>query len=165
MKLSLYILRHGKSDWHSGAASDRDRPLNERGTRAAGRVGEYLSSSEQVPQLCLVSPAVRTRRTFELASESWGEAPASEVVDDIYFGGPAQVLERIRQVPDHIERLLVVGHEPTSSAMVSSFTGIDRVAFPTAALARVDFEEESWAAVAWGAGELKLLLPARLLPC
>ena len=41
----LIILRHGKSDWNAGAASDHARPLNRRGTGAAVTMGRVLTLS------------------------------------------------------------------------------------------------------------------------
>jgi phosphohistidine phosphatase len=41
----LYLMRHAKSDWHSAAQSDFDRPLNKRGSKDAARMGSGCSNT------------------------------------------------------------------------------------------------------------------------
>ena len=40
---TLYVLRHAKSSWDDESLSDFERPLNERGTKAAPFMGEGLN--------------------------------------------------------------------------------------------------------------------------
>ena len=40
---TIYLLRHGKSDWDSHA-DDHERPLAPRGVDAAKRIGHYLTA-------------------------------------------------------------------------------------------------------------------------
>ena len=57
----LLIMRHAKSDWGVGLASDRERPLAPRGVKAAKRMGKFLTKANAAPDLILSSPAVRAR--------------------------------------------------------------------------------------------------------
>ena len=41
----LWLLRHAKSDWDTGAA-DFDRPLKKRGRKSADRLGAWLAERE-----------------------------------------------------------------------------------------------------------------------
>src|ERR1700710_274986 len=59
----LILLRHAKSDRPAGVA-DRERPLNDRGRRAAAAVGAHLAREGFRPDLDLVSAAARTRETW-----------------------------------------------------------------------------------------------------
>ena len=58
--LNLMLLRHAKSSWAETGQTDLDRPLNERGKRAAAAMGRYMASNGLVPQRVLCSPARRT---------------------------------------------------------------------------------------------------------
>ena len=60
---TLYLIRHAKSDWHSAAQSDFERPLNTRGGKDAARMGQWLEAQDLRPQLLLASPAQRARQT------------------------------------------------------------------------------------------------------
>ena len=53
----LTLIRHGKSDWHSAADSDFERPLNGRGKKAAVTMGERLADDDTSPDLLVSSPA------------------------------------------------------------------------------------------------------------
>ena len=46
---TVFVLRHGKSDWQSGYGTDHDRPLAERGIAAAELMGRFLSRNGQEP--------------------------------------------------------------------------------------------------------------------
>mgnify|MGYP000107872062 CR=1 FL=1 len=59
--------------------------------------------------------------------------------------------------------MLVVGHEPTWSALVAVLTGGARVRMPTAAVACVQFTTSTWSEVGAGAGELRWLVTPKLL--
>ena len=66
---TVYLLRHGKSDWNSGHA-DHDRILAPRGEDAAHRVGRFLAAIDQVPDRVVSSTAVRACTTAELATQA-----------------------------------------------------------------------------------------------
>jgi phosphohistidine phosphatase len=157
----LIVFRHGKSDWEAQGGSDHARGLARRGVRAARRMGRYLRETGQVPDFVLTSSAVRARTTAELATAAgdWG-API-EVRDDLYLASVDTVVAAIEGVADEVTGLVVTGHQPTSSALVAHLTGADEPEFPTAAMARIDFDGPSWNPL--GAGRLAWLVVPREL--
>ena len=160
---TLLFFRHGKSDWDAPFDHDHDRPLAKRGRNAAKLMGEFLMSSGSAPDSIVTSTAVRARRTVEIASEAGGwDAPIRET-RELYGVGPREVLAVVHEQPDTSYRLLLAGHEPTWSNVVSLFTGGSSVRFPTAAVARIDFDVSAWREVAFGQGELIWLVPPKLL--
>ncbi|TJW64040.1 MAG: histidine phosphatase family protein, partial [Mesorhizobium sp.] len=62
----LLLLRHAKSSWDDPDLIDFDRPLSARGLKAAPLVGRELASQGWLPDLALVSPALRSRDTWRL---------------------------------------------------------------------------------------------------
>jgi phosphohistidine phosphatase len=67
---TLYLLRHGKSSWSDASIRDFDRPLKDRGRKAAERVGKRLASEKLKAPLVICSPAVRARETAEIMLRS-----------------------------------------------------------------------------------------------
>ena len=65
--LSLILFRHAKSDWDNNV-KDHDRPLAQRGIRAAKTMGNFLAAINKVPELALTSSAKRARDTLDLAA-------------------------------------------------------------------------------------------------
>jgi phosphohistidine phosphatase len=162
--LTLLVMRHGKSDWSPqvGDGTDRNRPLNGRGRKAAKLMGDTLTTLDQVPDLVITSPARRARRTADLAGKAgrWN-APVAER-DALYHGSPADLVALLRDEGGASGRVLIVGHEPMCSEVVQVLTGA-RVAFPTAAVAAVTVAVRRWSELAAGTGELAWLLPPRVV--
>lgn len=151
---TLLVMRHAKSDWGSGVSSDLERPLAPRGIAAAERMGGFLTRVGAVPDLVLSSPAVRARTTAELAAEAGGWTSGLEIVDAFYGGDWSDVAEAVRGLADEVGTILVAGHEPSWSDLVSVLIGGGRVAMPTAAVACLDVDG-GWAALRPDCAELR----------
>jgi phosphohistidine phosphatase len=115
---SLILLRHAKSAYPDGVV-DHDRPLAPRGIREAGLAGDWLRANLPTIDRVLCSTAVRARETLTRAAV---DAPV-RYVERLYGASPAVVVDEINAVVDDIATLLVVGHEPTISAVAVSLAG------------------------------------------
>ena len=155
------LLRHAKSDWNADYVCDRERPLNKRGVRSARAVGRFVANYGLVPDLVLTSPAVRAATTVDLAASTGEWNTDIVVVPELYGADPADVLHLVRGVSG-VERLMVVGHEPTMSGFLGNMSG-SYVRVPTAALASLRLTYGRWAGIAWGTAELELFVRPRLL--
>jgi phosphohistidine phosphatase len=157
----LMILRHGKSDWNAGASSDHARPLSRRGTGAAMTMGKLLTRLGEAPDLIVTSSAVRARETALLAADA-GEWECETVeVDDLYGTSAADALRVASGTSDDVERLMLVGHQPTWGYLVRALTGA-AVEMKTATVAAVDMQMGSWRHAPQAAGSLAYLLQPRL---
>jgi phosphohistidine phosphatase len=152
----LLLLRHAKSSWDDPALDDFDRPLAPRGREAAPRMGRELARRGWLPELALVSPAARTRATWELVAAELPRAASADFPDTLYNASAESILSEIRQTPKTVKTLLVLGHNPGLENLARRLTGEDaeagallwlREKFPTAALARFEFGGK-WAELA-----------------
>lgn len=159
----LLLLRHGKSDWDTGHDADHERALTRRGRKSAALMGTYLSRIGQEPDLVLTSSAVRARTTAELAGEAGHWTCPRRVLPELYGASVADVLRCVSVQDNRLARLLVVGHEPTLSDLLSGLVGGGRVRVPTAALACVEVDVDRWCDVKLGLGELQWLVVPRAL--
>jgi phosphohistidine phosphatase len=156
----LLILRHAKSSWDDSARADFDRPLAPRGLKTAPLIGREIALRGWLPDLALVSPALRTRDTWRLvAAELPGPTPA-QFAEELYEAAPAAILARVRQA--RATCLLVIGHNPGLQhfALRLAGPGSDEsvfkkieTKFPTAALARFTLDED-WANLDFGGARL-----------
>jgi len=160
---TIFILRHGKSDWDARYGSDHDRPLAKRGQRAANLVGCFLHRIDQVPQKVISSTALRTRRTAELAMESGRWQCLSEFTSSLYGASVPSVLEILQVQDESLSSVLLVGHQPTCSELIAALTGGISVRFPTAALARIDCDMDRWGDAQASGGTLQWVVTPRLL--
>ncbi|MDX1510210.1 MAG: histidine phosphatase family protein [Nitriliruptorales bacterium] len=134
---TVLLMRHGKSDWSAGHP-DHERPLNDRGTRAASLMGRVLRLFGEVPDHAVTSSATRARTTAELAMTGGKFTDVSlEVSTQLYLPSVEDVLDVLLSVPDGAERVLLVGHQPTWGHAVEAISGA-RVGFVTAAVAAID---------------------------
>jgi phosphohistidine phosphatase len=155
-------MRHAKSDWGSGAASDRERPLAARGVKAAKRIGRFLSKVGATPDLVLSSPAVRALTTAQLAARAGSWTAGIDVVPSFYGGDWTDVVEGVGSASGG-GVILVVGHEPTWSDLVTVLTGGGQVAMPTAAVSNLEIIGQGWDRLAPGCAELQWHVTPRML--
>lgn len=162
---TLYLLRHAKSSWDDPDLRDSDRPLAPRGRKAVRRIAGHVEHSEIRPGLVLCSPARRARETLD------GLAPAlarPETVFDerLYGASEDELLSRVREVPDGVGSVLLVGHNPGIGRLLELLTGRglpvpDDV--PTGALATLTFAAASWREIGPGEGTLAAYVVPRQL--
>ena len=160
---TLLVMRHAKSDWGAASGGDHERVLARRGIRAARKVGRFLTNSEMTPDLILSSTAVRALTTAEVAAEAgeWG----CEIVTnrDLYASEPERVLDVVRETESGVDRLLIAGHEPTWSTLVTWLIGGGRVRMPTAAVACLDLPKGDWIDLGPATCELRWLVTPKTL--
>jgi phosphohistidine phosphatase len=113
---TLVLLRHAKAEHPNGYPQDIDRPLSSRGRADAAAAGRWLVEAGLVPELVLCSSAVRTRETWRSAAETVGEIP---IVYEprLYLAGVPDALDLIQETDASVSVLLVIGHNPTLSAL------------------------------------------------
>jgi phosphohistidine phosphatase len=166
----LLLLRHAKSDWPNGL-EDVSRPLAERGRRDAPEMGKAIARAGIVPDLALVSAALRTRQTWALVSPQLGkDVPMRE--EPALYGAPQDLLlDFARRTPDEIQTLLLCAHNPGTERLARSFAksgdadAIRRVEkkYPTCALAVIELPVDNWREASPPAGRLEMFLTPKTL--
>lgn len=167
MPKRLAILRHAKSDWDGHHHKDFERPLNKRGREAAATIRDAIAERHLTFDAILASPSVRTRQTLY----GLGLEDRARWDQHIYLASRETLLGVIRAVSDDEESVLIVGHNPGLQQLVLFLAAAEqeklrrRVSekFPTAALALLDLDVESWADVTLGCGRISELLVPREL--
>ena len=149
---TLILLRHGKSDW-SGGEPDHLRPLARRGRRQVPVAGRWLADNVGVIDLVVISPAERARETWRLAAAELAVPPPVREDDRVYGGSASSLLGVVRELPEELATVVLVGHNPGLEDLVASLTGRD-VPMPTSALAVIDLSG-SWSTAADGSAELR----------
>ena len=148
---TLIVLRHAKAE-HTLGKADHDRVLTGRGRRDAGAAGDWLRAEGLLPDQVLCSTAQRTRETLDRLDL---EARVS-YEPEIYDNDVDSLLDLIRQTGDDVGKLLVVGHNPSFHQLVFELSGAAPEAFPTCALAVIEWDG-GWAEAWPGAGRTTAL--------
>ncbi len=171
MAKRLFLLRHAKSSWGALGLADIDRPLSQRGEKAARLIGRHMAKHELRPDLVLCSPARRTRDTLGLVASEFAIAPESVVEPRIYLADPEALLALVRAAPEGVDRLMLVGHDPglpsLALALIKDQDGalVERLKqkFPTGALAILSCESATWRGVKPGRCRLEAFVVPREL--
>ncbi len=143
MDRRLIVMRHAKSSWSSGAATDHARPLNERGRGDAPRVAVSLIECGWQPEFMLSSDAQRTRETAELMESRWPGPVPSEFLRSFYNGGYEQLVQEAGLIPTDAVTVLVLGHNPGWQEIVLALTG-QMVEMKTATAALLAGKGDNW---------------------
>jgi phosphohistidine phosphatase len=118
--MDLYILRHGIAEERSRSGKDRDRALVTEGKEKTRAAGKALRKMEIDFDLVLSSPFVRAWQTAEIIVEECGCARALQPCDALSAGGPMkEVFGELRKAAGTHSSVLVVGHEPDLSRLIS----------------------------------------------
>ena len=149
---TLVLLRHAKSDW-SGGEPDLDRPLAKRGRRQAAEAGRWLAANVADIDLTVVSPAVRTRDTWEIVAAELGDRPQILVDDRVYAAPGEELLEVVHGLADGVGTVVLVGHIPGVEELLELLTG-EWVRMPTSAIAVIDLVG-AWASAGDGAAVVR----------
>lgn len=161
-------MRHAKSAWDDPGLEDFARPLAKRGTKAAKRVGRFLADQGFRPDLVLCSTAARTRATLEHLQDIT-ETAEIRFEDALYLAEPAAILRLVAQVPQGIDRVLLIGHNPGLEALALRLTPAGsshrpRLAakFPTGALAWFVIDTGEWRSIEGRTHLKRFVTPADL---
>ena len=134
--------------------ADFDRPLNHRGLAAAPFMGEVMVRKEIQPDLIISSPANRAMQTAILVKEASGSNSPLQYDERIYEASPQNLLSVASQIPDDFASALLVGHNPGMEGFIHYLTG-RLEPMPTAALAVIELDIDSWLDLTDGCGILQ----------
>jgi len=157
--MEIYFFRHGDAraaeDWKG---SDAERPLSKEGTARMEKEAAAIVLLRLPLEAILTSPLVRARQTAEILARKLRLAKGLVVEERPAPGFGTAELKRILAERHSLRGLLLVGHEPDFSRVISACTGGGRVECKKGSLIRLDMDDPTSLT-----GILVWLLPPRVL--
>ena len=158
----ILLLRHAKASPGESETGDFQRPLTEWGQTAAGMVGQYMANRGLIPERAICSAARRARETLDGLWQAWPERPQADWEETLYGATAATLNQRLTILPETLASVLVVGHNPGIEELARDLAGggepqalaLMRTKYPTAALAVLDADIDSWADLRTGVADL-----------
>lgn len=153
----LLLVRHAKSDWKEDL-EDMERPISEKGKKAATRLGCWLAEHDLIPTYVLVSPAQRAQQTLKRLKLD-KEASEHQTLNDLYLATLEQLVQTLAQIPKYYERVMIIGHNPGLEELAQYLEyenhceDCETRLFPTGSLAHFILPN-SWENLGAGAGKL-----------
>jgi len=152
----LILIRHSKSSWENGSISDKERPLNSRGKKAAPFMAEILKKKNIDIQLFISSPAERAYATAKKFADILNY-PRNKIriVEKLYEATTYDILEIVNQLENDFDCVAIFGHNPdlTQFNNFLSDTYIDNI--PTTGIVMLNFDVDKWSDVGRGVGKLQ----------
>lgn len=148
MQKRITLLRHAKSSWKDASVADRDRPLNQRGSKSAPDMGKRLADRGVRPSLLLTSPAKRARETARLIARELNyplEFIQSE--SELYLATPETILQVVARQDDGFNDVMLFGHNPGITELANQLgdRNIDNV--PTCGVVGIELDVQEWAEI------------------
>jgi phosphohistidine phosphatase len=166
----LMLLRHAKTERAEPGERDRDRKLTKRGRADAPTLGAYIAHHDLIPDLALVSPAVRAEETWDLVADAFAKSPRKETDDRIYNASPNKLLQLAAE-PRKANKLFIVGHNPglhefalqlIASGDIEAREQL-REKLPTSGLVVMDLPIDDWAELRPHSARLERFVTPRLI--
>lgn len=120
--MEIYCLRHGLAvDLETqGFLNDAERTLTAEGERKLRGIIKWMQAMELSFDWILFSPYVRTRQTADLVARGLDARDRLKPADCLAPGGTTrQVVHALRHLAPAPKKVLLVGHEPGLSELVS----------------------------------------------
>lgn len=143
---TLYILRHAQKDESNPEQYDYDIELTEKGNQDSIHLGNKLKEKNILPDLIVSSPAIRARRTTENVSEIIGYRKNIMYNEVIYQAFLNEIVESITYTFDTVNSLMIVGHNPSLTALAITYGGFNQEMEMASAI-RIDFNCDSWTSI------------------
>jgi phosphohistidine phosphatase len=157
--MKLYFLRHGIADWPEwDPARDHERPLTKEGLKKMKAEARAIAALYLRPDAILSSPYTRAYQTADIVAKELGLEVRVEPL--LAPGFDLERLAELVRAQARAQALLLTGHEPSFSTVITQLIGGGRVQMKKGALARVDLPGEVDEALQ---GELIWLLQPKIL--
>ena len=162
----ITLIRHGKAEMPRIGGNDFERGLVQRGMQNAEALGQFMHTHKLLPDIVLVSPARRTRQTFELMAANWPNPPRVVYEHRLYEVSADTLLCLIFEFGRSAESIAVVGHNPSLTVLLTHFVGLadgklNLGYFPTCCLADIGFDAPRVGDIDPDEGRLLSLVSAR----
>lgn len=162
----LTIMRHAKSSWAEPGVADHDRPLNERGRRAAPAVANFLhrtyfggNGSPALlprPDRLVSSTALRALTTAQITREIF-LLPVDQLLLEsrLYLAEAGSILEILRGFDESWQHVMIFGHNPGMHDFAEKILARANIPkMPTATAVIMAFPHEFWGLADWHEAQL-----------
>jgi phosphohistidine phosphatase len=141
---TLILFRHAKSRWDMGV-NDRERDLEmvglERTKKSASHLASILNFKIDTWQS---SPALRARRTADIASTYFQNVPELEINENLYTFSFFDLLKVVKNLDNQHQSAIIFGHNEAFTEFVNRMGNqfIDNL--PTSGVAILQFQTNDW---------------------
>jgi len=133
-------MRHGKAEDPGPGKNDADRRLTKKGHEEIVAAGRWMAAQDLRFDLIASSPLFRAQETAAIIAESLGKKQRLVTWKVLVPGGNTDTVCRMIGKQGEIRSILLVGHEPLLSALISRIIAGDEnaaIAMTKGSLAKI----------------------------
>ena len=119
----LFIVRHTTKQKETQNEYDYDTELTKEGIEKATQMAQKLALENHQIDLIVASPAVRTRHTAEIFASELGYNKTIMLNEVLYMAFVNELIETITYTYDTVDTMLLVGHNPSLTALAVTLLG------------------------------------------
>jgi phosphohistidine phosphatase len=162
----LTLMRHAKSSWAEPGVADHDRPLNERGNRAAPAVATFLHRTYfggndspallPPPDRLVSSTALRALTTAQIVRETFAMPVEQLLLESrLYLAEAELILDVMRGFEESWHHVMIFGHNPGMHEFAENILARANIPkMPTATAVIMAFPHEFWGLADWHEAQL-----------
>jgi phosphohistidine phosphatase len=141
---SLVLVRHAKSDW-SVNTSDKNRAITMSGKLAIQNVASIYEDNIEKEVHIWCSTAKRATETALIFCKTKAiDINRIEFSESLYTFNASELENSIKKCPNHINKLILFGHNEAITNFVNKFGDNYIFNVPTAGLVFLQFETDNW---------------------
>lgn len=138
----LYIVRHTQKE-EEFTKDDYDRDLSPEGLKKAKLIAENFAKKNIPIDLIVASPAIRTKKTAEIFADALDYKKSIMYNEVLYMAFVNELFETISYTFDTVNSMLLVGHNPSLTALAITLVGF-KEKFEQGAIMQIIFDCDSW---------------------
>jgi phosphohistidine phosphatase len=142
--MQLYILRHAIAVTRGtpGYPND-DRPLTEEGIAKMTEGAKGIKETAGSFDLIISSPLIRALDTAKITAEATSYENQIIISEHLLPGSPQRTLFKFIADYKHLEKILLVGHEPHLGFIASKLIGVNEpvIEFKKGGICRIDLDD------------------------
>ena len=153
---TLIIVRHAKSDWSNTDLNDFERNLNAKGMQDAPKIAELIATKIDKVDKIISSPATRALTTAKIFAKAFNYNENNIEKDLGFYERGVKYIKKIlisQKKDDDV--IIIFGHNPTATSLVTYFTGESISELPTCSVACIDFDTDNWLSIDQTNGKLR----------
>lgn len=143
---TLIITRHAKASWDNTDLPDFDRTILLKGIERTILICKAIKDANLIPDFILSSAAKRAEETTKLIAKELCISEKNIQTNKVFYLANINIwTEAISLTDNNIDRLMIVGHNPTLSYLANSFLpnkGINNI--PTSGTVCIKFSCNNW---------------------
>lgn len=145
---TLFIVRHGKSDWNFRSVKDIDRTLKERGINDGYTMANRLLKKNLLPEIIISSTANRAFHSALIFSRVLNIEGDKIIPDEsLYLSDEDDILSVIYGCDNEINSLMIFGHNPGFTDLANYLSHLNISNVPTTGIVILNFDTNSWSEI------------------